>query len=300
MKAIRSVTPLAMAMLFSLATVQASAAQQLNAAGCREMLSAPTHDSIAVRVMMLVTSFDTASAITNDYRAIFVQAVRQELKLPQPLPVDMYYQYQTKMVNGFLTGPMSVGPGVAGDYRATMKRDGHIVNARVVGGARTKAFDDAVLAAIRAVGDSQAAPPFVEHMRGDTIELRISVRPASTLLQRAPGQPPEARGEPLFAMRVPSLGSPSAEATPDPKNPHPRYPTLAIKGKADGSTIAEFIVLPDGRVDVGSLQFLSATAVEFVSSVLEIMPDYRYTPLSVNGCPVATIQRQWFKFDMLR
>ena len=294
-------TRLAAAALCSLPINNPSLAQQLDSARCRALLNGPTHDSMTVRVGMAVTSFDTNSVVSPTYRGLFIQAMRQELKVPRPLPTDFYAFYTPRDARGGVIGSTTLVPGVAGDYRATLKRDGHISNARVVGGARTKAFDDAILAAIRAVGDSQAAPPFAEDTKADTVELRLSVRidnfPA---VARAPGQYVDPPFEPLFAMRVGALGFPSAMVRADPKNPNPRYPGLARMARADGQIVAEYIVTADGRADLRSLQFLNATAIQFVDAVLEVLPNYRYTPLAIFGCPVATLVRVPFTFEILR
>lgn len=287
--------------LLCLPTERTAVAQQPDSARCREILTGPTRDSVIVRVGMAVTSFDTNSVISANYRGLFIQAVRQALMLPRPLPIEFYAAYTPRNDRGQVTGSTTFAPGVAGDYRATLKRDGHITNARVVGGARTKAFDDAVLAAIRAVGDSQAAPPFAEDMKADTVQLRLSVRYAhDSTPSRAPGQVADPPFDALFAMRVPALGLPTSMVKADPKNPAPRYPGMARMANADGTIIAEFLVTRDGRADVQSLQLLTATALPFVDAVLEVLPQYRFSPLMLSGCPVASLVQMPFKFEIRR
>jgi len=296
MPATRSAPLSAMAILLA----SQISAQQADSTRCRTLLTAPTHDSVVVRIGMTVTSFDTSSVISDNYRALFVQSVRQALKLPRPLPVEVYGIVTPRDDRGRINGDGTVAPMIVADYRATLKRDGRITNARVVGGARTKPVDDAVLAAIQAVGDSQAAPPFAEDTKADTVELRLSLRVMGGIPARIAGQPPEPTYEPLFAMRVPSFGFPSSMVRSDPANPHPRYPGIARMARADGGITAEFIVSADGKADLRSLQFLNATATPFIDAVLEVLPQYRFSPLAIGGCPIATLARMPFNFEIRR
>ena len=71
-------------------------------------------------------------------------------------------------------------------------------------------------------------------------------------------------------------------------------------GIADGSVVAEYIVTADGGADIRSLQFLTATALPFVDAVLEVLPQYRYIPLAISGCPVASLVRMPFTFEIIR
>ena len=134
-----------------------------------------------------------------------------------------------------------------------------------------------------------------------SIELRLSVRLITASMTR-PGEVkvPDAPLEPLFAMRVPEYGFPSSVVRADPGNPRPRYPGLARMAKADGSVVAEYIVTADGGADIRSLQFLTATALPFVDAVLEVLPQYRYIPLAISGCPVASLVRMPFTFEIIR
>ena len=196
----------AMATTLSLGTASLALTQQTDTARCHAVLTGPTQDSARVRVGMTVASFDTATVVSANYRNLFIQAFRDALKIPYPLPLDVYSQITAKTDKGIYLREVAHGPVIAGYYRATLKQDGHIANARVVGGTRLRAFDDAVLTAIRSVGDSQAAPPFLDEVKADAVELHTAIRTMEMFLQRIPGQSPEPRLEPLFVMHVPAVG----------------------------------------------------------------------------------------------
>ena len=249
---------------------------------------------------MTVSSFDTGSVISPTYRSLFVQAVRQELKLPRPLPIDVYVMVPHTDEHGKFISDETVVPAVAGDYRATIKMDGRITQSRVVGGARTKPFDDAVLAAIRAAGDSQAAPLFGEPIKGDSVEVRLKIRVVGTVTPRDKPDPPNSVYVPLFTMRVPSFGPPSSQVKADSTNPRPRYPGIARQAGAEANMIAEYIVTRDGRADIGSLQVARASATQFVEALLDVLPKYRYAPLMISGCAVPSLVQMPFIFQLLK
>lgn len=289
----------AMAMALSLGHASRIYAQQTDTARCRAVLTGPTQDSARVRVGMTVTSFDTTAVVSATYRSMFIQAFREAFKIPHPLLLDVYSQMTAKTDKGIYLHELAHGPVIAGYYRATLKQDGHIANARVVGGTGLRAFNDAVLAAIRAVGDSQTAPPFPDEMKSDALELHITIRTMEMFLQRIPDQPPEPRLEPLFAMHIPLFGD-ASHVTPDPNNPSPRYPERALRARADGVILSEFVIGSDGRIDLQSLQLPTATATPFVTALLDVLPQHRFAPLQLNGCPVATLVREPFNFNIRR
>ena len=293
----------AVPVLCVLAIVSSAAQSPSDSARCRGVLTRATTDSVSVRIGLSITSFDTTVVISSGYRALFVQALRQELKLPRPLALELYGFFTPRNAQGSVIGSTTVVPTVAGSYRVTLKRDGHFTNARVVGGARTRAFDDAFLAAVRAVGDSQAAPPFPEDINSaDSVDVRIRVPipDASIRPTQATGLPPAIPFDPLFIIRVPSLGFPSQVAKPLPGNPAPRFPSDARRGNVDGRVIAQFVVDASGAADLNSLQIVQATAVSFVAAVLEVLPQHRFTPLAMDGCPVASLVMQPFDFHITR
>jgi hypothetical protein len=296
-------TRLGAAPILCAVVIATSAAQSpSDAARCRTVLTRATKDSVSVRIGLSITPFDTTAVISADYRALFVQALRQALTLPRPLPLELYGFYTPTNDQGRVNGSSTVVPTIAGSYRATLKRDGHFTNTRVVGGARTRAFDDALLAAVRAVGDSQSAPPLPEDFKSaDSVDVRISVRLPD--IPRSPGAiglPPALPYDPLFIIRVPSFGFPSQTSRPLPNNPAPLFPFDARRAHLDGRVIAEFVVDASGTPDLSSVQIVQATAVPFVAAVLDVLPQHRFSPLAIDGCPVASIVMQPFEFHIVR
>ena len=48
------------------------------------------------------------------------------------------------------------------------------------------------------------------------------------------------------------------------------------------------------------MRVISATAQQFVKAVLDVLPDFRFEPLHIEGCPVPKMVRQAFDFSLIR
>jgi hypothetical protein len=237
-------------LICALAFLPARAQTQTDSARCRALLGGATRDSASVRIGLSVAAFDTVTVITKEFRGLFMQAIRQELKLPRPLPLYVYAFFTPRSAEGKIIGSTTIVPTVAGEYRAAVKPDGHLSNIRVVGGARTQAFDDAIVAALRAVGDSQSVVPLPEEIRSaDDIEIKISIRLMDGMQPALlAGMEPPPPVDPLFAARVPAFGFPSGIVKGDPGNPRALYPHDARTAKLDGKVLAELAAyLTTGR-----------------------------------------------------
>jgi TonB family protein len=203
-----------------------------------------------------------------------------------------------------------VVPTLSAVYRMTAWRNGTVTQARVVGGARIDAFDAAFLAAVKSLSDSTVFPLFPSSIAADSIDLRIAVRQdhIATLAARDPGSKGEApiatksstpSAEPLFRMKVPMLGRGNT-ASGVAGQQGPRYPEIARNNNVEGDVEVEFVLREDGMADRLSVAVSKATALEFAESVLDRLPQMRFKPMELNGCPLAEIVSMPFQFRLRR
>jgi TonB family protein len=253
-----------------------ASAQRSDSAQCRALLSRAARDSVVVTVGLTTRAFDTTTRFRDQDRADLAAAIRQVLRLPTPLPIFVYSEHSLgKRQSG--RDSSTVIPTISGAYAVELLPDGHLSNGRVVGGARIEAFDTAFLDALRTVSDSGLLPPRPDG-RHSPIELRLSVNPLDVpTIAHATAKRPSVAAEPLFFMRVPALGEGQAVA-PMPGNAAPRYPEVARRAKVEGRVRLRFVVDSDGRGDATSIQVEEATALEFVSAVLDAFPALRFAP----------------------
>lgn len=279
---------------------QATAA---DSARCVAALNAATSDSAIIEEDAIFGPFDTTRKLPDSYAEMLGQGVRQMLVLPKPLAIDTYddragvaksdagsKQYATVALRSF--------------YRFTLHRDGHLTNAHVVGGVRNDAFDRAVIVALVSLDSTGMLPAplgFDDSFEADTLELRLTITNGSITSTRSKGQArtPQPGVTPLFRLRVPVLPVDRPLAA-QAGNPYPRYPQALRDRNIEGDVRVEFLVRADGSVDSRSVQIRKTTALEFASAVLNILPQWRFLPLQVAGCKVASLVQMPSAFRLRR
>lgn len=273
-------------------------AQRPDSAQCRALIAQPVRDSITVTVGITVRAFDTTKAISAPMRAALASAVRESLRLPNPLPLVIYTINDPRAPNAFRDSALVV-PTIAGAYAAELWPNGRITNVRVTGGGRAIAFDDALVNALRMVSDSSLLPPMPGSFK-KPLEIRLGV---SEMSESGPDTTDRLEvlvpSEPLFRMRVPVLGF-GKPVTIAPGTAGPPYPESARQARAEGNVRLRFVVNEDGRGDVGSLQVRQATLLEFLSATLRAFPSFRFTPLEFRGCPLPSLVELPFEFRLRR
>jgi len=287
------------ALLSACSTLAAQGSAARDSAQCRALVEVPPRDSLTDTIGVAIVAFDSAQVLSAEYRGMFAQVIRAALRVP-PLSLRVYMLAAPDGHPSSSSEPVIVVPTVWGVYRLTAWRDGHATRTRVVGGARNSRFDDAFLAALRVLSDSSALPPFPASLGSKSLELRLEVESMPRTAEErlvAKSLSRVAPTEPLFLTRVPVIGRGTPPA-PLPGNRAPRYPEAGRRLSVDGKTTLKFIVDASGRADLSSIQVLEATAADFARAALEVMPSYRFTPLQVGQCGVASIVQLPFEFNI--
>ena len=274
----------------SLATTSGATAQT-SAAACQAKLTAPAPDSQVLQLHLHVTTFDTAQHLSLQHRGMIGEGVRQLMVMPRVLSLDVYEAMNK-----------DAWPTITGVYRTTLHRDGHFTQTRTVGGTRNRGLDSAIVAAIAALDTSLLLPPPDSASMGnaESMDLRILILPGAFLSTRSTAAPKTPEGvTPLVRLRVPIRGA-SGPPYLKPGSPHPRYPFDLRDARVRGETLFEFVVDANGVPDVSTAQVIRATAPQFAQSVLDVLPNLRFDPLLVEGCPVGALVQMPFQFSLSR
>ena len=274
--------------LLSSGGTQANAQKTLASPDCRDKLGQAVDDSLIVELTARVASMDDAHPLSPELARLIGQGVGQFLVLPKPLALDAYES----------AGFNAAWPTIKGVYRASLTPEGRLMQARAVGGTRAAAFDGAILAAISTLDTSRMLPPLDTAASGaGPIDVSIIVSPTAQwpASKPRPVQPAEdSRNVPLARLRIPEYHADNKGAWPVQGNRAPVYPR-AMNGQA-GSVDLEFVVMPAGTIDMTSVQAIRATSMPFLQATVDILPSLRFTPLVINGCPVANVVRMPFRF----
>lgn len=87
-------------------------------------------------------------------------------------------------------------------------------------------------------------------------------------------------------------------ATPVTGNPAPRYPTVLREADVSGEVLAQFVVGPDGRVDMNTFKVLKSSHDLFTQSVRNAIPNMRFAPGEIAGTPVKQLVQMPFQFQL--
>ena len=104
----------------------------------------------------------------------------------------------------------------------------------------------------------------------------------------------------LFVYSRYSLGKGQQGRDPTTIVPTPRYPENARRANVEGKVRLRFVVNADGQGDGASIQVEEATALDFATTVLAAFPSVRFSPMELQGCPLASIVEMPFEFQLRR
>jgi protein TonB len=87
-------------------------------------------------------------------------------------------------------------------------------------------------------------------------------------------------------------------AVRDPSSAAPAYPPVMMSLAIEGAATIKFVVDTAGRVDLGTVQTLTATNPAFARAVLDAMPKMKFRPAYLGAVPVRQTASQEFKFQL--
>lgn len=294
-----SVAALAVFRATSIASAQHSVA---DSARCAAALNGPTKDSAIVEMDAIFSTFDSRRVIPDEYRALLGEGLRESLVLPRPLTVGAYDDsLAAALVAGAKHGEYA-NATLRSYYRLTLRRDGRLTNARAVGGGQSAAFDDAIVSALVTLDSNRLLPPprgMDSVFDGDTLPILLTIRAGSEVSTKLPSGPSPrvTSATPLLQLRLP-LYRVEKRAVAVPGNVFPRYPYSMRSGHIEGEVQLEFLVRSDGTVDPGSIQAIKATSIDFLQSVITVLPAMHFYPMRIAGCDVAAWVHMPFVFSL--
>jgi TonB family protein len=87
-------------------------------------------------------------------------------------------------------------------------------------------------------------------------------------------------------------------AVRDPSSAAPAYPVGMMHLAIEGTATIKFVIDTAGRVDLGTVQTLTATNAAFANAVLVALPRMRFHPAHIGEKPVRQISQEEFKFQL--
>lgn len=250
------------------------------------MVAAPV-DSVAATVYAAVwTPGGEHPLKTDDARALLV-GIGKSFHLPSPLPLSV--------VDG---GRPRAAAVISGVIALTM-HGSHVADVQLTVSSGSDAIDSALAAAPALAERAGGLPTFRE--KETTVLVAITTFDATNPAERG-----VTAVEPIARVVLPvwDTNQPAALA---PWNPEIVYPPSPPRYTADqhrvrpldrmrDTVVMQYVVDAQGEVDLSTAQARSARYGATLDSVQRVIPELRYSPARVGGCPVAQLVRQPFAF----
>jgi TonB family protein len=182
--------------------------------------------------------------------------------------------------------PESVSIAIAAEVEFTVHRDGTFGRARVFTSSLSPAFDETLLHSVSMLDSAHALPALPATIRDDSLVLLFTARDArdSTGVQG-----------PLFHATMP-IWITDRSAFPRRRNPIPLYPANAERAHVGDDLLYAFVVDATGVPRMDTLRLLRGKYQNFQRAILAVLPEWRFFPATISGCPVAQAVQMPFTF----
>jgi hypothetical protein len=277
------------------AALPADAGAQSAAPAASCMSLAPAADSVDAMLHLSLGSWRPVwdptptpgpSAAEREALTLALQELRAAITLPRELFIRL--SSETPFEEGHdgphPTRPMT--PELKASFALTLHRDGRISDLEYEKGSISKPLDEALVAMLQRVDSTRTLENLAGSIGDDPVRLRLAVT-------TSPG--PRQVAAPLVRLRLPVFrGTPAVHVS----GRAPEYPEVARLAGVSDTVVMQFVVDTLGRVELGTAQVLAVRYRWFVQEVLRALPELRFRPMQVAGCPIRQVAIQPFVFSL--
>jgi hypothetical protein len=216
------------------------------------------------------------------YAAALLEAIGEQYPTGEPLTLGAY------------TAADTVAAAAAYAAVAFTVRDSSTIDGlHMVASSLSPGFDRSILAAVRA-----AALPAMPKSMGRHVAFQLEVQTASEPdTEVDEGDRVGAVHMRWVTTAIPTWSHATSAGLGREQQWVP-YPENARRARVEDSVLVQFVVGADGRIVPGTAMLLHATYQDFVRSISDRLSTFRFTPTTISGCPVPSVVRQAFKFQM--
>jgi hypothetical protein len=261
-----------------------------SAQACMDRLATPTADSVRSTFAATVQSFNPRRALPPTYAELLAEGVREALKLPPNLvfPVFEADSIPTSASPG--TKSWMAVPSMSVVYGVTID-SGKITRIRRIAGASSMPFDLAVATALTVLDSSALLPPLPAELGPEPLEISLAIGRVPLRQTRPAIANPGVPVTPLFIVRTPARTvSKAVDRGPGFAQFIPQPPTK----REDEAVTVRVVVASDGSIDQESMHVVAYSSAGYIRSVFDMIPNWKFQPMVLNGCAVAAIEELTF------
>jgi hypothetical protein len=261
-----------------------------DAPACLARLTIPPTDSVRSTFAATVQSFNPRRPLAPTFAELLAEGIREGLKLPPGLvfPVFEADSIPTKASPG--TKAWMAVPSMSVLYGVTIET-GKIARIRRIAGASSMAFDIAIANALSVLDSSGSLPPLPQELGPEPLEISVAIGRMPLRQMRPAAIGAGVPTTPLFiVLSAAYMVSQPVSRGPDFSRFIPQPPTK----RDDEAVVVRVVVGPDGLVDQESMHVLAYSSTGYIKSVFEMIPNWKFQPLMLNGCAVSAIEELTF------
>jgi TonB family protein len=233
--------------------------------------------------------------LPSPWTEVVTDEIGSRLRIEPPLVIPVF----GSVSRASPSGPALTHPAMLNEVRLRLRPKGH-VEAELTARSLADALDGALLRAIREADSAGVFAVLPDGLsQGSTLFLSLTTgEPADSL--RPPDEPTiESIRRDLSILSLP-LYRDATEMKPMPGNQGPRYPDRERLANVQGEVLVDFVVDESGAFVPSTLRLVRYTSEGFARAVFDALKPMRFAPATVGGCPVKTLVRQPFQFQLRR
>jgi hypothetical protein len=279
--------------VFGMLALASSVAPAQEAPSCLKQLDRPTADSVRSTFAVTVQSFNPQRRLPAMYAGLYAEGLRQELKLPPGLVLPVFEADSITAAASPSSKRWMAVPSMSVVYGVTVD-SGKITRIRRIAGASDPAFDIAVARSLATLDSIGELPPLPDSVGPGPLEMSFAIArvPARQVRQEIPNP---GVTTPLFIVLSPAYvverpiarGADFGQFIPEP-------PTK----RADEGVSVRVVVDAAGVAEQTSMHVVAYSSAGYIRNVFEMIPNWHFQPLVLNGCPVPAIEELTFTAGM--
>ncbi len=250
-------------------------------------------DTLAAAVYASVGFDRSAPAAVREFRNDVLRALVARYSPPDRIsaPMTEAAAFPSKVV----TGLFAVGPLFDGELLVVFDGNGRVQETRVVEVPDSPDLMPALIAAVHRTDSARAFPSLPAGARDTRTPVRIRL-----FGTRSTVPPPTDSSATVVTIAEPRflVSVVEDEALAISGSGQPRYPSELKSQGIQGKVWMQFVVDVHGRADIASARTVFATHPDFARTVMQAMPEMRFIPGLIGGCPVPSWVRQAFEFRL--
>jgi hypothetical protein len=259
-------------------------AAQTPTARCDSLVAASKVDAVPIAIFIRTTRLN--GELQRGQSRFISATIATAFMPPRPFTLSVF-SGAPQMSALHRVAPDGAGapraPTITAIYRYTTTRDSLVGRVQTLRASLVPGFDSAAIEAILA---TTSIAEIRSQADADRDSMRLEVRFST-----------DSAGDAYRLVNADFPRMPVVDVVPRRDNPRPAFPATAkADSVATGEVVLRFVVDQSGSVVPRTTEVIRASGLDFLQSALVSLPEQRFLPATIRGCPVSQLVDYSFSF----